>query len=132
MSHALALQNASSTAQAQVEEFHLPAFVCVADARHRNEQNYGSYTTTQSRNAEALFGLITTVFPCNRVYLNYRQRFAAIKVDSLSARDNATVKAAKLEVWAMANNIQVEKTRYGHVVYRFTREQLGSLTIPQI
>ena len=114
------------------EEFKLPAYVVLKDIKKRNAENEGAYTLEQHAAADAMFLAIEEVYGRSRVFMNYRQRFIAVKVNAPQFGDKVSLRAAKLDAWADANGIVKEHTRYGHIVYRATAEQLDTLSTATI
>ena len=111
----------------KTEEFKLPAYVCVQDAKKRNAENIGSYSLDQQSAADALLAAVEDAYGRSRVFLNYRQRFVAVKVSAPVFADRVSLRAAKLDTWAEANGIVREYTRHGHLVYRATADALDNL-----
>ena len=120
--------NAIASVTTKTEEFKLPAFVCVMDAKKRNDENEGLYSEQQLLAGEALLAGIEDVYLCSRVFLNYRQRFIAVKVASPHFKDKVSLRAAKLDAWAEANGIVKEHTRHGHIVYRANADALDNIS----
>lgn len=114
------------------EEFKLPAYVCLQDIKKRNKDNEGAYTLEQHAAADAMFKVIEEAYGRSRVFMNYRQRFIAVKVNAPQFADKVSLRAARLDAWADTNGIVKEHTRYGHIVYRATAEQLDVLSTATI
>lgn len=110
------------------EDFKLPAYVCVIDAKKRDAENIVNYSPAQRQAADALFEAVETTYGRSKVYRNYRKGFVAVKVNAPMFADKVSLRAAKLDSWADANNIVREHTRHGHLVYRATAEVLDALT----
>ena len=67
------------------EQDNKPAFVpfiAAMDAQYRNQQNVGYWTSQQISTAEKFKLFLESVYTCNDVYINYRKKFIAIKVDN--------------------------------------------------
>lgn len=110
------------------DEMKLPSYVCISDIKRRDNENKVNYSASQLAKADAILALVDDVFIRSRVFMNYRQKFIAVKVNNPSMRDKVQLKAVKLENWAKANNVKIEHTRYGNTVYRITAEQLDAIT----
>ena len=57
-------------------------FIAAIDAKHRNQQNVGYWTSKQISTAEKFKLFLESVYTCNDVYINYRKKFIAIKIDN--------------------------------------------------
>lgn len=133
MSKASKLLNNTAKAIASVvatktEEFKLPAYVVIQDVKRRNNENEKLYSEQQLLAGEALLAGIEDVYMRSKVYLNYRQRFIAVKVAAPKFADKVSLRAAKLDAWCEANGIVIEHTRHGHMVYRANIDALDSIT----
>jgi hypothetical protein len=113
----------------KTEEFKLPAYVVLADVKRRNAENECLYNEQQLLAGEALLAGIEDVYLCSRVFLNYRQRFIAVKVNAPSFKDKVSLRAAKLDAWCEANGIVKEHTRHGHIVYRANADALDNISV---
>jgi len=132
MSKVTKLLNNTATAIATLvanntEEFKLPAYVVLADVKRRNEENESLYSEQQLLAGEALLAGIEDVYIRSKVYLNYRQKFIAVKVSAPKFADKVSLRAAKLDAWAEANGIVIEHTRHGHMIYRANADALDSI-----
>ena len=61
-----------------------PAFVpyiAAIDAQYRNQQNVNYWTSKQIHIAEKFKLFLDSVYTSNNIYINYRKKFIAIKVD---------------------------------------------------
>lgn len=110
-----------------VDDVKLPAYVCIQDAKRRDEENIGSYTLTQQSAADKLLAMVDDAYIRSRVFRNYRQRFIAVKVNKPTFADKVSLRAAKLDLWCEANGIVIEHTRHGNMVYRATTEVLDAI-----
>jgi len=120
--------NAITTAlTGSVDDVKLPAYVCLQDIKRRDAENEGLYSAAQLTVGEALLAHIEDVYIQSNVYLNYRKKFIAVKVNSPKFTDKASLRAAKLDIWAEANGIVIEHTRHGNMVYRANTEALDAI-----
>lgn len=117
----------ASVVATQTEEFKLPAYVVIEDVKKRNKANEGLYSEQQLHAGEALLADIEDTYIRSKVYLNYRERFIAIKVNTPTFADKVSLRAAKLDAFCDAHGIVREHTRYGHIVYRANMEALDSI-----
>jgi hypothetical protein len=62
------------------------AFAAVMDAQRRNSNNKSHYSAEQIRKAVTASDLIDTAFSYSKLYINYRQKFIAIKAESARAK----------------------------------------------
>jgi hypothetical protein len=111
------------------DEVKLPAYVCLEDIKRRDAENAGLYSEKQIHVGEALLAYIDDVYIRSNVYLNYRQRFIAVKVNKPTFADKVSLRAARLDMWCEENGIVIEHTRHGNMVYRAKADTLDSLTI---
>ena len=110
------------------DEMKVPAYVCIQDIKRRDNENKGNYTSEQLVAADAVHQLVEDVYGRSKVFMNYRQRFIAVKVNAPKFGDKVSLRAVKLDNWAAANNIVIEHTRFGNIIYRVTAEQLDTLS----
>ena len=110
------------------DDIKIPAYVCVQDIKRRDAENEELYSVAQSTVGAALLAHIEAVYIRSNVYMNYRKKFIAVKVNKPALADKVSLRAAKLDVWCDANGIVIERTRYGNMVYRATADVLDSLT----
>jgi len=109
------------------DEVKLPAYVCLQDIKRRDAENVELYSAVQLHVGEALLAHIEDVYIQSNVYLNYRKKFIAVKVNSPKFTDKASLRAAKLDIWAEANGIVIEHTRHGNMVYRANMDALDAI-----
>ena len=72
------------------------AFAAVMDAQRRNSNNKSHYSTDQIRKAVTASDLIDTAFSYSKLYINYRQKFIAIKAEGARAKDALAKEVIKL------------------------------------
>ena len=63
------------------------AVAAILDAQRRNTNNKSLYTEEQLRKALTVRDLLDTAFSYNSLYINYRQKFIAVKVEGARAKD---------------------------------------------
>lgn len=117
----------ASVTTKQDEEFKLPAYVVIQDVKKRNKANEGLYSEQQLYAGEALLADIEDTYIRSKVYLNYRERFIAIKVSTPKFADKVSLQAAKLDAFCDTHGVVREHTRYGHIVYRANMAALDSI-----
>ena len=81
-----------------------------ADARRRNALNEGQYTAKQRAFAEAFKAQVANAYIRSKVYLNYRERFMAIKVANPSVRDRIGSAVAAVEDFCTKHGITAHRT----------------------
>ena len=88
------------------------------DAHMRSEVSKHAYTTKQRAKADAIKFALELCYLCKDIYLNYRQRFVAIKVEGVSRIDKKNL--AMLEAsWVGDSSVVVEKiTTAQGIIYR--------------
>ena len=122
--------NAITTAvNGKVDDVKLPAYVCLQDIKRRDAENEGLYSLAQLSAGEALLAQIEDVYIQSKVFMNYRQRFIAVKVNAPKFADKVSLRAAKLDLWCEANGIVIERTRHGNMVYRAKAEVLDAIAV---
>lgn len=72
------------------------AFAAVMDAQRRNSNNKSHYTADQIRKAVTASDLIDTAFSYSKLYINYRQKFIAIKAEGARAKSALSKEVIKL------------------------------------
>ena len=110
------------------DDVKLPAYVCLQDIKRRDAENESLYSVAQLNIGEALLAHIEDVYIQSNVYLNYRKKFIAVKVNKPKFADKVSLRAAKLDLWCEANGIVIEHTRHGNMVYRAKADVLDTLT----
>lgn len=88
-----------------------------ADARRRNALYAVQYTGKQKAFAEAFKDQVANAYIRSKVYLNYRERFMAVKVANPSVRDRIGSAVAAIEDFCVKNSITVHRTA-GAIVFR--------------
>jgi hypothetical protein len=89
----------------------LPKWLCAEDAEKRSKQNVELYSQEQVYKAETFKTMVVRAFFRSRVYLNFREKFIAIKVEAPNVRDKISKEAREVEKFADENNIQIIKKR---------------------
>ena len=64
------------------------ARAAVFDAQRRNTNNKSLYTQEQIRKALSVRDLLDTAFSYNSLYINYRKKFIAVKVEGARSKDS--------------------------------------------
>ena len=72
------------------------AFAAAMDAQRRNSNNKSTYTQEQIRRAVSARDLIDTAFSYTKLYINYREKFIAIKAESARRKDSMAAEVVKL------------------------------------
>jgi len=62
------------------------AFAAAQDAQRRNSNNKSTYSQEQIRRAVTARDLLDTAFSYSRLYINYRQKFIAVKAEGARAK----------------------------------------------
>jgi hypothetical protein len=104
-----------NTLDYEVDEIRIPKWLAAEDARKRNKANEGLYDLQQHRDAEHLYALASKTY-ASRVYLNYRENFIAVKVETPRISDYRAI--VELEKFCDDNAIERVRTK-NSVVYRF-------------
>ena len=88
------------------------------DAHMRSEVSKHSYTTKQRAKADAIKFALELCYSCKDIYLTYRQRFVAIKVEGVNRIDKKNL--AMLEAsWIGDSTVAVTKiTTAQGIIYR--------------
>ncbi len=85
------------------------------DARMRNLAGKSHYSYSQQTRAERMRLVLEIVYTAKDIYINYRQRFIAVKVDGARVADKSSLSELEAE-WAL-EGITKAVTAQG-VVYR--------------
>ena len=64
------------------------AYAAARDAQRKNSNNKSHYTQDQIRKALSVRDLLDSAFSYTNLYINYRQKFIAIKAEGARARDS--------------------------------------------
>lgn len=72
------------------------AIAAVLDAQRRNTDNKSLYTQEQIRKALSVRDLLDTAFSYNSLYINYRKKFIAVKVEGARSRDSMSKRVIEL------------------------------------
>lgn len=108
-------------AQAGVNtESKMSAWAATCHAAMINDANIGLYTKAEIAHGERMRAYVVSVFPKNRVYLNYRKNFIAIKVEGVSLATAQTTHANLLEDLCALSNVTI-KAHGENVIFRVTR-----------
>jgi hypothetical protein len=83
------------------------------DAQRRNSNNKSHYTAEQIRKAITARDLLDTAFSYSKLYINYRQKFIAIKAEGARAKDTLAKEVVKL---FESNGYGVVSTPQGMIV----------------
>lgn len=88
------------------------------DAHMRSEVSKHSYTTKQRAKADAIKFALELCYACKDVYVTYRRKFVAIKVEQVQRVDKKNL--AMLEAsWVGDSSVIVEKvTTAQGIIYR--------------
>jgi hypothetical protein len=89
------------------------AFAAVMDAQRRNSNNKSHYSAEQIRKALTARDLLDTAFSYSKLYINYRQKFIAIKAEGARARDSLAKEVVAL---FKSNGYDVVSTPQGMIV----------------
>jgi len=81
------------------------------DAEKRNKQNIESYSQEQVYKAETFRDMVVRAYFRSRIYLNFRERFIAIKVEAPNIRDKISKEAREVIEFADENDIKIIKRR---------------------
>ena len=89
------------------------AFAAVMDAQRRNSNNKSTYSQEQVRRALTVRDLLDSAFSYKTLYINYRQKFIAVKAEGARARDSMAKEVVKL---FESNGYDVAQTPQGLIV----------------
>jgi allophanate hydrolase subunit 1 len=94
------------------------AFYAARDARMRNAAQKSHYTAQEQLRAERMQVMLDTVYSAKKVYINYRQKFIAVKLEFAVVRDRALVRV--LEADYALEGIEKTVTAQG-ITYRIPK-----------
>jgi hypothetical protein len=72
------------------------AFAAAMDAQRRNSNNKSHYSQEQIRRAVSARDLIDSAFSYTKLYINYREKFIAIKAEGARRKDSMAQEVVKL------------------------------------
>ena len=72
------------------------AFAAAMDAQRQNSNNKSHYTQEQIRQAVTARDLIDTAFSYTKLYINYREKFIAVKAEGARRKDSMAQEVVKL------------------------------------
>ena len=89
------------------------AFAAAMDAQRQNSNNKSTYSQEQIRKALTVRDLLDSAFSYKTLYINYRQKFIAVKAEGARARDSMAREVVKL---FESNGYLVASTPQGLIV----------------
>jgi len=89
------------------------AYAAARDAQRKNSNNKSHYTQDQIRKALSVRDLLDSAFSYTNLYINYRQKFIAIKAEGARARDSMAKEVVEL---FESNGYLVASTPQGVIV----------------
>jgi hypothetical protein len=89
------------------------AYAAARDAQRQNSNNKSHYTQDQIRKALSVRDLLDSAFSYTNLYINYRQKFIAIKAEGARARDSMAKEVINL---FESNGYLVASTPQGVIV----------------
>jgi len=99
-----------------IEHTQNPAFA-VTDAHRRNEENIGLWNIDSRKIAREFANLVSNVFPERRVFINFRKKSIAVKVETPSRSELLTQQAKLLVDTVKAMDIAVKVTQNGIIFH---------------
>jgi len=120
-------QTQATAVEPDTQEFKLPAYLAIADAKRQHNEYSGNYTATEHANAEAFYKTVSEVFTRSRVYLTCRGKYITVKVDKPLSADKVSVRAVRLQQLCETHGITAKHTVYGNTVYELTRKALATM-----
>jgi hypothetical protein len=98
----------------------MAAFKALNHARQVSDENEALYTDTQKQSAQRIQSYVSSVFPAHRVYLNYRKKFIAVKVEGITMAEAQSTQSQLLEDLCELSNVDV--VAHGtNVIFRIAR-----------
>jgi hypothetical protein len=89
------------------------SIAALLDAQRRNNNNRSHYSRQQRQQALTVRDLIDTAFHYSRLYINYRQKFIAIKAEGARAKDSRAPEVVRL---FESNGYGVVSTQQGMII----------------
>jgi len=89
------------------------AFAAAMDAQRRNTNNKSRYSQEQIKRAVTVRDLIDTAFSYSKLYINYRQKFIAVKAEGARAKDALAKEVVSL---FKSNGYAVVSTPQGMII----------------
>lgn len=89
-------------------------------AAQLDSENASLYSPKKKAKGEELLAHVRSVFKESRVYLNYRKKFIAVKVERASNRALTSNEFLLLNAYCSANGITIKVTKTAHI-FRIAR-----------
>jgi len=87
------------------------------DAQQRNAFYRATYTPKQRAKAQSLFDLLDNVYTYDKMYMNFRKKFIAIKIEEGHVKDK---EARDFDLYIESEGIRKVRTDQG-IIFRITR-----------
>jgi len=98
------------------DETSLPKWVAAEDAQRKSTENRKLYSEDEQRFVQELLSKVSGAYSA-RVFANYREKFAAVKVMKPTVRDRVSSAVKEVEAWAAKHGIERVTTGTA-VIYR--------------
>ena len=96
------------------------AWLAIQDAAMHDAENVKLYTTEQIEHGHRIEKFVRSVFPQHRVYLNYRKKYIAVKVEGLTLKAAESTQAELLETLLEMQGVAI-KARGTNVIFQIKR-----------
>ena len=91
----------------------------ILDAERDSAENIGKWPLAKRQEAEDFESMLKNAYPLGKTYLNYRERFIAVKVTDISEIDSTSQAAANVRQIASSRGYEKTWSRStGSVIYR--------------
>ena len=99
----------------------LPGFICVLDAKERNAKEIVKYSNAEIIAGAKLLEKVQQAYFRSKAYLNYREKFIAVKVENAQLADKITSEVAELNTWVTGKGYVV-KIRGKHIIFHIAKK----------
>lgn len=86
----------------------LPAFIARQDCERINRENRDKYSLSEQVAAEEFKQLVDEAFFRRRTFLNFREKFIAVKIEAPKLQDKISAEYRAVMAFADANNIRIK------------------------
>lgn len=98
----------------------LPAYFCISQIKERDARYKENFSPAQVCLAEEVLALAKEAFFRSRVYMNYRDKFIAVKIDRPTMADRISSEAISLHSFCTDAGIEAVNTASA-LIYRIKR-----------
>ena len=95
----------------------MPVQAVLADIAKKNAQNESLWSRSYKADATRLAGALEEAYPRSRIFITYRQKFIAVKVETPHCADMISKEAVAVDRYADSNGYKKVVTKKG-IIFR--------------